>query len=278
MTDLLSELELLELLGLAAPAPEAPHRTLRESPPFLDAVQSYEVLRRLEPLVRLHPHLDRDVARISTSEDLYALYVGLADAAAVSETEHPTAKPYLTARALIPPDFPWIYKVVLEDELSWQWHYNTGVVPPYEVFVKTFLGRALFYNTIIRAEESEPLGVASMYEASLRHRTAHLALALTSEYQSGPGMVEAIWLSISYGFAHWDLRKIYYHVPEDKYNAIASGSEKYFSVEGRLQRHYFLNGQRSDLVILAFYRDLWGKVVEPCLNQAQTEAAGTVSP
>jgi RimJ/RimL family protein N-acetyltransferase len=268
MVDLLTQGELFELLNLTMLVSSPSKGILGEFRSLLDAVQLYEVLRGLEPLVRSTPQLDRGVARASNPEELYALYVKLANEGAPpsSEKNPSIANSYLTTRVLIPTDYPSIYKIVLEDELSWQWHYNTGVIPPYEAFVKTFLGRALFYNTITRAKESDPVGVAAMYEASLRHRTAHLALALTSEYKSGPGMVEAIWLSISYGFAHWDLRKIYYHVPENKYDAIASGSEKYFSVEGRLQRHYFLNGRRSDLVILAFYRDLWATVIEPRLS------------
>jgi hypothetical protein len=48
----------------------------------------------------------------------------------------------------------------------------------------------------------------------------------------GPGMVEAVWNSVIYRFAHWDLQKIYYHLRYQKYMALASGEGRFFTIEG----------------------------------------------
>ncbi|HVX22717.1 MAG TPA: hypothetical protein VHB02_15315 [Acidimicrobiales bacterium] len=167
---------------------------------------------------------------------------------------HPGRACFASVRPLLPEDMPVIYSIVLRDELSWQWHYNTGAVPTYSAFVATFIGNAHFYLVITTNQTGTTIGVTALHGTTMRHRTGYLARALTST-ASPAALIEGVVLSTEYAFASLNLQKLYLAVPAYQMPLYRAGECSYFVSEGRLSNHLYLDYQRWDLTILAIYRE-----------------------
>lgn len=231
----------------------------------VDAIGLFRLSSLLQEILPEATNLDFDKIDVSRSlNDLYLLYLELYNSqeprefgnAPHTSSEENKATQLTEIRPLIPSDLPYVYELLLNDDLAWTWHYNTGAIPPYEIFVKTFYGAALYYLVITLTGNDRPVGVVAMYNADLRNRHGYIATAFADGLHGSMASIEAMEMCLEYTFYKWDLAKVYMQVPEFRFENYRTGEDIYFSVEGRLGSHYYLDGRRWDMLIISVYREV----------------------
>ncbi|MEJ5255945.1 MAG: GNAT family N-acetyltransferase [Acidimicrobiales bacterium] len=101
------------------------------------------------------------------------------------------------------------------------------------------------------------VGLVSAFEPDPRNRTVHLAVLQDPEWAGSGLALEGVAVFLSYLFSQFDLRKVYAECLEGNYTPFASGSGRFFDVEGRLRAHEYVDGRYEDVYLLAVERSRW---------------------
>jgi len=74
-------------------------------------------------------------------------------------------------------------------------------------------------------------------------------------------MMVALLLFIRYTFDNWNLRKVYFEVPEYNLSQFDSAIGRYLDQEARMVDHQFANGRYWDSLTLSLFRDKWHRLL-----------------
>lgn len=112
-------------------------------------------------------------------------------------------------------------------------------------------------------------GIVKIDQIDRRNGKAYFALHLNAQSQRSKdlALVNSITFVAKYAVAQ-NMRKLYWEVPSERLNALGTGVDTWFAVEGVLRRHEVVRGTPSDVSLCAFYTDRLVEAIErvsPCL-------------
>lgn len=159
-------------------------------------------------------------------------------------------------RPLEPEDYPALRRVEIASDMGPRWRFR-GATPSPEEWAQSTAGGMLAQFLVVEHHRQDALGIVAAYQPSFQDGYATLAAARFDRRGASPLFMLGLAIFLDYVFACWDLRKLYMEVAAFNYEQFASGEDRLFRMEGRLQDHTFFNGQHWDHLILAIYRDTW---------------------
>lgn len=114
------------------------------------------------------------------------------------------------------------------------------------------------YNFIIELKSGLPIGMISLVEIDTFSRHAETARFLIGEEEAAKGVpaaVEAMKLLYEFAFGTLDLRRLYGTISVE--NHLMIKWQKYLGMieEGRLRKHYFINGKYHDAVFMGLLKE-----------------------
>jgi hypothetical protein len=168
-------------------------------------------------------------------------------------------------KPLVPEDYPYIRQAESAPELSARWRYRGATPSPDEWLQGLWAGRLAQFVVVAR-RSSTPIGLVAAYRANFQQGHAALAAERFGSARRSPLLVVGVALFVDYVFKCFALRKLYMELPEFNYEQFASGTDRYFTVEGRLRDHSFYDGRYWDELILAIDRRTWMTVREGLLG------------
>ena len=106
--------------------------------------------------------------------------------------------------------------------------------------------------------DGTPVGLANLYDISLPHRRASIALYVAEDRARGAGVGSATDLFlIAYAFDDLGLEKLCAEVIATNEPGVRVHERHGFRVDGVLRRHVVKAGERVDVVTLSLLRDEW---------------------
>lgn len=102
----------------------------------------------------------------------------------------------------------------------------------------------------------ELIGSCQLLNVDRRHSTAELQIRIGDDEARGKGYgTEAVRLLLAHAFRDMDLERVQLHVFAGNERAIRAYEKAGFHREGRLRSAVYLDGQRSDVVVMGILRD-----------------------
>lgn len=125
------------------------------------------------------------------------------------------------------------------------------------------------YNYLIVLKDGRPVGMLSLIGISQANRHAETARFLIGEEEAVKGVpaaVEAMKLLYELAFDRLGLHRIFGTITED--NTLMVKWQKYLGMkeEGRMRRHYFLDGRFQDAIMLGLLADEYRTQALPRMN------------
>lgn len=153
-------------------------------------------------------------------------------------------------------DYEFLYLLSVTGSNLWRWRHR-GETPSPELFRQVLHAGVLCQFVILRASDSEPVGLVLAYNPDIRNRHCYMAICLlpTVHHQSWP--MESIGLFLDYVFGVWDFRKVYVESPEFNAEQFVNGARRWMTEEGRLREHWYHGGRWWDFITWALTRDQW---------------------
>ncbi|HEX2047648.1 MAG TPA: GNAT family protein [Acidimicrobiales bacterium] len=109
---------------------------------------------------------------------------------------------------------------------------------------------------VYRRSDDALLGFTTLYQLDPNAR--HVKAGVYARFEQAPGLAaEASVLTLNYGFAMWDVRKIYFHTTEASLPHYGGAIAKVARREAVLPNHLFFRGQLWDVHVFAIYREDW---------------------
>ncbi len=153
-------------------------------------------------------------------------------------------------------DYPSLYAIAMAGENATRWRYR-GATPSPEQFVRQMWDGVLVQYAVVGRQLGRLYGTVGLYNANLPSGYVY-GYAMSAPDRMGSGkVVEGLLLMLEYAFRTWELRKVYFELPEFNLPQFQSAVGRYLVEEGRLIDHELLGGRRWDLVTLALYADVW---------------------
>jgi hypothetical protein len=174
-------------------------------------------------------------------------------------------------RAVVPDDYTYLQLVETSSAVAPIWRLR-GCTPSAQEWMQLSLSGALAQFVILANTSHVRVGLVSVFQDSLQDGHARLAALHFDPRGRSPLMIFGVGLFIEYVFRCWNFHKLYMHVPEYNYPSFASGLDRIFTLEGRLRRHYYLDGRMWDQLILAIYRDTWREHPKRFLRAERVES------
>lgn len=154
----------------------------------------------------------------------------------------------------------FLYELSTDEAIGPRWRF-TGAVPSFEQFQQTLWQGVLSQFVVLENEGKQPIGHVVAYNADLHHGFTYIGESVLEEVSGSGAGIEALLVFIRYVFATYNLRKLYFEVPEYNLSAFSSTVDWLLRREGRLKEHTFYQGRFWDRHILALYRpdfeDAW---------------------
>ncbi len=147
----------------------------------------------------------------------------------------------------------FLYSLAIDETVGFRW-ILTGQVPRREVFEQQLWNGVLSQFVVCRKDSDGPIGVVLAYNADLNNGYAYAASAVISEAVGSGVGIEAVDLFVDYLFRCFNLRKIYFEVPEYNLPEIQSLIGGLFHQECVLREHTYYAGRHWNRYILALYR------------------------
>ena len=121
-------------------------------------------------------------------------------------------------------------------------------------------------NYIIQTRRGSPVGMLSLINIDLEHLHAESGRFLIGDEEAVKGIpaaVESMKLLYDLAFKYYKLQRVYGTVASD--NTLMIKWQKYLGMkeEGRLRRHYFIDGRFQDAVCLGILAEEYEKVAKP---------------
>jgi hypothetical protein len=164
-------------------------------------------------------------------------------------------------REVQPSDYGFLYSLIAVPAIGLYWRTH-GATPSPEEFRASLWNKTLVQFVAQNQQSGRICGLVGCYNANLRNGVGYLsALAAPSAIGSGD-VIRGMALLISYLFANWPLRKLYFESPESSLDRFASLIGDVFREEGRLSEFlYSCPGRYEDVVIASVCEERWRKVV-----------------
>lgn len=124
-------------------------------------------------------------------------------------------------------------------------------------------------NFIIELRSGAPVGMLSLLDVDTVNRRAETARFLIGEPEAVrgvPAAVESMKLLYELAFDELNLQRIYGTVASDNHLMIKWQKFHGMQEEGRLRRHYFLDGRFQDAVCLGLLEDEYRRIALPRMN------------
>lgn len=121
-------------------------------------------------------------------------------------------------------------------------------------------------NYIIQTRKGLPVGMLSLINIDLEHLRAESGRFLIGDEEAVKGIpaaVESMKLLYDLAFKYYKLQRVYGTVASD--NTLMIKWQKYLGMkeEGRLRRHYFIDGRFQDAVCLGILAEEYEKDAKP---------------
>ena len=166
----------------------------------------------------------------------------------------PLRTPNLQLTPVTAENFPFLYALAIDEEVGYRWRFR-GSIPSPEDFQKAFWQGTLTQFVVNMTSAAESIGHVVCYAYEPGHQHAFVGMVFAPPVLGTGLPLEAASCFLNYLFNTWNLRKLYFEVPEFNYPQFASGAGRYFHEEGRLRQHEFYAGRYWDKLYLAIYRD-----------------------
>lgn len=173
-------------------------------------------------------------------------------------------------RPVEPPDYDFILHLSTSPRITYRWRTRGTTPSPADFQVMLWRG-VLCQFLIERPDGGGPLGLISAYNADFRNQTVYLAIIMQDHPGGSLWTFDAIALFLNYLFSNWNLRKIYAETSELSSWTFASGSGRYFEIEGILRDHEYYGGRYWDAYVLAFWRSDCEALLEKLLPSIVAE-------
>lgn len=156
------------------------------------------------------------------------------------------------------------------DDLLWRLHIDgdhlvdyrlRGRVPSPEAF-RAMVWEGVLAQFLVALDDGRVLGLVSAVQPDFRNRHAHVAVIVEPEWRDTGLVIDGLARFLSYLFTQFDLRKVYAEVLERNLGGFASGDGRFFTVEGRMVDHEYVDGGYEDMLLLATTRERWRQVHE----------------
>jgi len=135
---------------------------------------------------------------------------------------------------------------------------NRGLTPSPEAFVqRLWQNVAAQYLVVPRTSPNHPAGIVMAYNASFLDGYAYVGFARFPNTSRNTALLEGAALFVDHLFTIWPLRKLYAEATEASFEQFASGQDRIFEVEARLNRHIYSRGEYVDQLILSCTRERW---------------------
>lgn len=159
----------------------------------------------------------------------------------------------LALRPLEAEHVPFLYYLATSELTGFRWRFR-GAVPSAETF-QTALTQGVMTQFVVVLEDSgEPVGEVVAYNADHPNGTAYVAAVFRPDLMHTGLPVGAFLLFLRYLFQVWNFRKVYLEMPSYNFELIASGTGRWFDIEGRLRDFTYYAGQFWDEYLLAICR------------------------
>ena len=157
---------------------------------------------------------------------------------------------------MTPDDEPALHALVDGAGTTARYRYR-GVTPGPARFHTDLWTGVLTQYVICRISDPTPVGLASAFAPNLHDGHVHLGAFVDESLRRRFWPAEAFGLFVEHLFATFDLRKLYLQVNEHNMRPLGSLTGDLLVEEARLLEHDYLDGQWSDSVVYALWRDRW---------------------
>jgi ribosomal-protein-alanine N-acetyltransferase len=120
-----------------------------------------------------------------------------------------------------------------------------------------FRQRTLFQWGIVRAEEDQLLGTATLWRWELPHRRAEVGFALGRKSWGKGYMAETLTALIRCAFDDWELHRIEADTDPRNHRSLSVLERMGFRREGYLRERFHVGGEIQDSVVLGLLRSDW---------------------
>jgi|SRR5690625_429645 len=163
-------------------------------------------------------------------------------------------KEHLRLRIAEEEDIPFLYTLFNDPNITDYWF-----MEPYastkrikEEFLKNDDRSRVF---IVTDDEKRKIGLVGLFAIEQRHRHAEFAIAFAPEHQGKGYAKSVIKLLLDYAFFTLNLYKVYLIVVDMNKKAWHLYEKVGFENEGRLKRHYYINGTYYDGIVMSMFYD-----------------------
>lgn len=172
-------------------------------------------------------------------------------------TSTPLRGRWVALRPVTPDDEPAL-RALLEDAGTAARYRYRGATPGPARFHADLWTGVLTQYVICRANEpTTPVGLASAFAPNLHDGHVHLGAFIDERVRRQAWPAEAFGLFVEHLFRSFDLRKLYLQVNEHNLRPLGSLTRDLLVEEARLREHDFFDGEWSDSVVFALWRDDW---------------------
>ena len=162
-----------------------------------------------------------------------------------------------TWTALVPIDdshFEYLYQLAIDESTGFRWRF-VGAVPTKEEFRQSLWKGALSQFLVVETKTERAIGMVVAYQPDLPNGHVYVGAVMELSVQATGLGIEAVMLFLRYLFTTWNLRKVYFEVPEYNAEWMVNSIGQYLKEEGRLKDHSFYDRRWWDKLILALYYD-----------------------
>jgi RimJ/RimL family protein N-acetyltransferase len=144
-----------------------------------------------------------------------------------------------------------LYTLATLQPQDFRWRFSS-TVPSVERFSASLLQRLTLPLVIRERVDDRPIGLVSLYNHRPDSGVSYMGVVIEDRLKMSGIAVEAARLYLRYVLAKWNLRKIYWEVPEWSLAAVQNHLGSVLIEEGRLSDHFYDRGRLWDLYIVAW--------------------------
>ena len=159
-------------------------------------------------------------------------------------------------------DYGFLFALSTDEATGFRWRFR-GETPSPEGFTHMMWHSVIAQFIVCSIATDEPVGHVLAFNANLRHRHAHIAMAVRPDRVGRSWALEGAQLFIDYLFANWEFRKLYAEVVDFNLAQFSSVTDlPAFAVEGRLTDHEYYQNRYWDMVIIGLRRERWEEFMD----------------
>jgi len=169
---------------------------------------------------------------------------------------------WVSLRPVMPEDLGFLYKLLLEPSVGTRYRFY-GATPSFEEFAHRAWESVVGQWLVVSKTSHRPVGFTVISSADHRSGTAHFSVVGTPDTWRGAVMMDAMGVFFRYVFWAFPFRRLFAETAEDNLSQFASGSGRFFELEGCRREAIWLRGRYQDLHFLTVSRERWRDVGEP---------------